>query len=294
MVKMRSGVVLFITLATIVSLSALLIVMFLYVNKLQKENLKLGAYSQSFVYYAKTSKIIESLLNNNKAKDESHNVLYNQGIAIVAGDNTLLLRCKPIASRIPIQWLDKNKETNSTEQYTAAIKFFDIFAEKYNIQNRLILLDIIQNRLSQVQSGTYQQSRFDTQKKQRVDIDSLFLNYCKKTNDWKTCEVKWDDIYSMYDSPQIESKYLSDELVSILFKIPIENIKQKRNNGENLIQFISDNNGDKSLYDEKIFSSIDRDEMACVATFDYMSQKYQYLFNYQNKKVINFEFSEKI
>lgn len=294
MMKMRSGVVMFVTLATIASISVLLIVMFLYVGKLQKENLKLAAYTQSFIYYIKTSKIIESLLSNNKSKDESRNILYNQGLTIGVDDHTLMLKCTPIASRIPIQWLDKNKEADNLGQYTAAITFFNIFAEKYNIQNRSILLDIIQKRLGQIQSGTYIEGRFDMQKKQRVDIDTLFLNYCIQTNDWKTCEVKWDDIYSIYDSPQIESKYLSDELVSILFKIPIENIKQKRKNGENLIQFISDNNGDKSLYDEKIFSNIDKDEMSCIVTFDYMSQKYQYSFNYQNKKVTNFEFSEKI
>lgn len=294
MMKMRSGIVMFVTLATIASISVLLIVMFLYVDKLQKENLKLAAYTQSFIYYIKTSKIIESSLGNNKLKDESRNVLYNQGLTIGVDDHTLMLKCTPIASRIPIQWLDKNKETDNLGQYTTAIKFFDIFAEKYNIQNRSILLDIIQSRLSQIQSSIYFESRFDTQKNYRVDISSIILNYCKQTNDWKTCEVGWDDVYSMYDAPQIESKYLSDELVSILFKIPIENIKQKRKNGEILIQFISDNNGDRSLYDEKIFSNIDKDEMSCIVTFDYMSQKYQYSFNYQNKKVTNFEFSEKI
>lgn len=294
MMKMRSGVVMFITLATIASLSVLLIIMFLYVEKLQKENLNLGAYTQSFVYYTKTSKIIESLLSNSKTKDQGRGILYNQGVAIKAGDNTLLLKCTPIASRIPIQWLDKNKETNNTEQYIAAIKFFDIFTEKYNIQNRLILLEIIQNRLGQIQSSNYQDGRFDVEKKQRVDIKSLFSNYCSQTNDWKACEVDWGNIYSMYDSPYIESKYLSDELVSILFKIPIENVKQKRTNGENLVQFILNNNGDKSLYNENVFSSTDRDEIACIVTFDYMSQKYQYSFNYKNKKAINFEFNEKI
>ncbi len=280
MLKLRSGVVLFITLATIISITALLMATFIYINKMQSENQKLNAYIQSMLYYKQAPKLIADTVS------QLGNNLISQDL-IVVDDGKLEMSCRPLVDAVPIAWLDVQKQESNPAQYKMATHIFDTISSSYNISNPRLLLDMIQQRLS---SNYINQNRLASSSKETIDIKKIVKEYCGRADDYKSCDIEWDKFFSPYTSDKISSNYISDELVTILFQIPLDVVKQKRNKTESLLQFINNNGGNKSYYDEALLRANNTEKLKCQGRFSYVDNEYKFLFLYSNKKVMNFEF----
>lgn len=280
MLKLRSGVVLFITLATIISITALLMATFIYINKMQLENQKLNAYIQSILYYKQAPKLIANMLS------KSNNNLISQDL-IVVDDGKLEMSCLPLVDAVPVEWLDVQKQESNPVQYKTATHILDMVSSIYNISNPRLLLDMIQQRLS---SNHISQNRLISSSKKTIDIKKIVNDYCHKADDFKSCDIEWDKFFSPYTADKLSANYISDELLTVWFQIPLEVVKQKRNRADGLLPFIDNNGGNKSYYDETLLGINNTEKLKCQGRFNYVDDEYKFLFLYRNKKVMNFEF----
>ncbi len=295
---MRSGIVLFITLSVIVSMLALVGVIFSYLDKVKQNASNSAAIIQANLFFSDTNNAVNTILKrvgNSKDKRETIlSTLYAAPMTLQPDGSEVFItvECNPLNGGVNINWLGYENNRKLELQYTTAQNIFDALVDKYNINNATLLLEKITEAISG-ENLAEPISRLQQKKGiiSLVQLQKIVRNYQFESDDVGVDEIQWGRYFSFdKDSTLIDGNYLSAELIAIFFDMELELVNEEWFEGDNLKEFITDNGGDVSLYNQKLFSPKLIERLHCEVTYSYQKEIYSFGLDYLEDKSARFEF----
>jgi len=295
---MRNGVVLFITLSVIVAMLGLVGVIFSYLDRAKQNSSHSGAIIQSNLFFADTSRAIDKLLKIvGKDKDKRETILttlYSAPMTLQPQESELFItaECRPLDNGVNINWLGYENNSSMQTHYSMAQRLFDDMVDRYSIDNPSLLLEKI---LIAINGSSIEGSRL----KRGVGIVSLsqfeeiLREYQLQSDDRGVEKIRWERFFTFdKGSILIDGNYISAELISMLFDIELELVKDEWFEGDNLKEFVVANGGDISKY-KKIFSPTLIERIHCKVTYSYLDEVYSFGLDYLEERAERFEFYAK-
>jgi hypothetical protein len=290
---LRKAVALLITLSVIAALLALMGVAFSYLDKAKRDSSVSGSIIQANIFYADISRTLDQLLKGKNANDVlSMLYLAPQTIQEQEGSFFVSVGCEPLSNGIDINWFALQNDNKNQKKYNLVSTLFDNISSKYNLEDDSKLLELIMQDIE----GKNETVRLK-QKKGILSIkqfNNILNQYFIATGDSKAFGVPWSQYFTFVDKKSnVDSKYVSAELIALVFDLDINIAKEEWIEGEDLAKFLSDNGADMQLYDKKIFSNTLQKRMKCTTAYSYSGEVYSFSFNYLDGKVEYFEFYSK-
>ena len=295
MVKMRPAITLFITLAIVAAMLALVGLTFGYLSKARSKAQDKAALIEADLIYADVSDAVNKFIGKNPTTGVLKNI-YSLPIVIKEkkGPFNLLAACAPLQAAVPITWLKENSNTKEGNQreYIASV-VFDNIALNYRLKDPQRLKGLIAKALS---SGRVFKFGVESRLKRKKDYLSysefkgILNQYALTNNDLNVYKVDWKSYFSFgEDYGQIDGNFLSSKLISIIFGID-EQIVQEDFKSGNLRGFLIKNGADMTLFNSKLFAKKPVVAMSCRATYTFGKGNYSLKLKYINGKVEGFEF----
>ncbi len=300
-VRMRQGVVLFITLSVIVAMLVLVGAVFSYLDKSREDASRTAALIQADLIFRDSKVAIDALLKkgskNKDMKKEILDTLYLASITIQAEENEEIfttLGCQPLDNSVDINWLGLENNNSAQGLYTSAQITFDLLVEKYNIQDASRLLSLIRSAIDDQEELEVQNEGRLRQKQGIISLSqfqTIVRDYLFETDDSKIEKIDWEEYFSFdVKSSLVDGNYLSAEFIALFFEMELDVVREEWFEGEDLKAFISSFGGDLSRYNEKIFATEAIERMECRVTYGYQGLVYAMGFNYIEGKAEKFEF----
>ncbi len=293
MVKMRPAITLFITLAVIVAMLALVGVTFGYLNRARAKAQDKSALIEANLIYADVSNIVNKFIGK-KPSTGTLKSIYNTPISIQErkGPFNLLAACAPLRAAIPVAWLKEGSGIKTQRRYSIASAILD----EIGVQNRLKDTEELKSMLSKaLESGySYEFGESGRLKRDRgyfgkEEFYKVLNSYFLKTGDKKVFKVNWERYFSFGENySQIDGDFLSSKLVSAIFGIDEQIVNEDFKSG-NLRKFLMDNGADMDIYNSEIFAKKAVAAMECSATYSFGKGSYSLKFDYINGKVEGFD-----
>ncbi len=299
--EMRRGVVLFITLSVIAAMLVLVGAIFAYLEKSRDNASYTSAIIQADLIFRDSKDVISVLLKSGSKDKEIKktilDTLYLAPVTLQAEDDNetfITLDCQPLDKGININWLGLENNSSAQLFYDTALSVFDRLIEMHNIQDAGLLLSRIRYAIDEEDnSGVQSQGRLE-QKKGIIklsQIQNIARAYRFEADDGAVENIAWDKYFSFDASSMVmDGNYLSAELVSLLFDMELESVKEEWFEGDDLKVFVSGNGGDMSQYNTKLFSPEMIERMGCRITYGYQGNVYALGFDYLEGKAEKFEF----
>ena len=307
--KTKRGIALFITLLIIASILSIVAVSFSYLEKVQIDASRVSAIIQGDVLYKDTTEILKRIFPKGKADEKKLNMIYTLPLMISEPKSGLNinLKCEPLLRGIPIKWLDEKFTEKIPQRLELAKKVLSSILEKFDIKepNRLEELIISNLKGKNIEDIDYIH-RLDMAKNivSKEQFYKILLDYRLQYDDDNVFKIPWNRYFVFVDVTQkalIDGAYITPELISMAFDIPIESVKddwiESNNIDENedkitLKKFLTQNSIDG--FDDKLFSDGGLNAMHCEERFAYRENFYSFSFDYSNERSLNFEFNGKI
>jgi len=290
---LRKAIALLITLTVIAALLALMGVAFSYLERAKKDSLHTLAIVQANIYYADIGRTLDGLLKGKNASDIISTLyLAPQTIQEQEGEFYLSIGCEPLSNGVDINWFGLQNDTKNQKKYAIVAKLFDTIATQYNLENDSKLLEFIMEDIEgRNESIRLKQKKGIISPKQ---FNTILNRYVVETGDTKALDINWKRYFS-FVSPHanVDSKYVSAELIALLFDLDINSVSESWIEGEDLATFLNDNGANMEMYDKTIFSNVLSKQMQCNASYIYSSEIYNFSFNYLDGKAQHFEFYSK-
>jgi hypothetical protein len=293
-VSMRKGFALLITLSVLAVLMALTGVLLGYFGEVRKDAMRTNALIQGDLYYTDIKKIIKSF----KDKKTLYATLYSMPVPLTSPDNrfNVILKCHPLASGVNINWLAYEDNNTMVEQYNAVEKVFEGLAQKNNFVDPERLKELIIEEIGSQKNKFIRKD--DTRLLQKNGIISfkqfkqVLERYQYEADDPKISEVDWKKFFFFSKNIDIvDGDYLSAELISLLFDIDIETVKDGWVEGETKLKdFVQKNGG---VYTPKLYTEEFLEEVKCDIQYTYRDERYAFTFIDSQGEVKDFEFNGK-
>jgi len=290
---LRRGIALFITLTVIAALLALMGVAFSYLDRAKKNALHSGAIIQANIFYADIARTLGQLL---KSKDSNNvlSLLYfaPQTIQEKKGRFFISIGCQPLSNGIDINWFALQNDNKNQKKYNLVSQLFNDVAAQYNLEDDSKLLEYI---LEDIEG----KNEFIRLKQKKGILSSkqfgnILKRYYIETDDAKVYKVPWSKYFSFVSKDaNVDSKYLSAELIALLFDLDLNLVKEEWLEGEGLQPFLQERGANMVLFDKKIFVDALQKRMTCTTTYSYNGGVYRFSFNYLDEKAEYFEFYSK-
>ena len=306
--KTKKGIALFITLLIIASILSIVAVSFSYLEKVQKDASKVSSLIQGNLLYKNTTEILKRLFPYGKADSKKLQMLYTLPLMLSepkSGFN-INLQCKPLLTGVPIKWLDEEFTKKVPQRLELARDVLSKVMQKYEIEEPNSLEELI---LEQVTGVKEQNSEYKPRIKQKKNIiskkqfDRILLDYRMRYDDDKVFQVPWDRYFIFIDVSQkatIDGEYITPELISIIFDMPLDSIQdswQVETNLEEdritLKEFLTQN-ASSEPFNKKLYSTKALNAMHCEEIYSYRDTYYSFSFDYSDERNRNFEFNGEI
>jgi hypothetical protein len=181
--------------------------------------------------------------------------------------------------------------------------------EKLLEDNNIEEADLLEDMIFSAVNGTNKSYEIRLIPKPKIyskeQFYSILEEYFFKTEDENIYKIKWDKYFIFIDvtkNAKIDGNYITSELVSIIFDIPLDSVKEDWSGGSglslgkeddekksNLKEFLVDNGVD-TAFNDKLFSKNPLNAMRCEERFFYKNRYYGFKFDYSNERSVNFEF----
>jgi hypothetical protein len=294
-VNLRKGFALLLTLsilAIVIGLSSALIT---YMSTARSSAVSTKALIQGNVFYADIQNVLKKF---QKQKKLLYEILYKTPIPFSLQNNRLsiLLKCKPLANGVNINWLAYGGSSKFNAQYKAVQKVFEYLAQRYNIVNITLLEEKIIARIkNQDENNDFSARLYD--KKFILsfqDFEKILFEYLQEENDKNIIKIPWNKyfVYNVVDKDPknnlIDGNYMSAELMSVLFDMEVDIIRDEWKIGKSKLYNFLNNNGvefDKNLFTQKFYI-----QARCEVFYDYMDNRFKFTFDDIENEVKNFEF----
>ena len=296
--KRKRGIALFITLMVVASIMSIVAVSFSYLEKAQKDAGQTSAIIQGNLLYKNTVDILKLFFPAGSNNSDKLEMLYSMPLPITEPKSglSLTISCQPLMRGVPISWLDESLTQKVPQKTTLAKKVLQTVMEEYEVEDPNLLEKLIIQAVSakyldneeykprvRAKKGIVSKEQLN-----RVAIDYLFL-----ADDTKVLTIPWEKYFTFTtvdNRTKIDGVYLSAELISVAFDIPIEIVQDSWNPQEmTLIEFLKEN-GITEPINKKIYSNKALNAMHCEVTYTYKKNQYGFNFNYIEGRSGNFEF----
>jgi len=295
MVKKRSAITLFITLAVIVALLALVGIVFSYLSQARAKAQDKAALIQANILYADASDTLVKFLGK-KPSNGTLKRIYSVPLAVKEskGDFNMMIACAPSHAAIPIVWL-KEPTSKTQDEFNVASVVYDDIVLHADIKDPQFLLSLIQDRLSsknRIIFGREGRLKQDSNYLSRESFNKILVEYQLQKGDSNVFKAKWDAFFAFGQGYKaIDSNYLSSKAVSVLFDID-EQIVNEGFTDNNLKKFLYENGADMQFFNSKVFAKGVVSAMKCSVNYKFGKGAYGFSFNYTNGKVHGFEFTK--
>ncbi len=221
----RQGFALLITLSVLSVIIGLTMVLLSYFEEVQQDASDTKALIQADVYYSDITNIFQGL----EDKKTLFSILYTAALPLHTPDGkfSLILECEPLNKGVNINWL--GWEHNATLQKTAE-EIFEVLAQEYNMEDPGRLQTMLYEEIVPPNEATFKnQSRFH-QKKGIISFqqfENIVSRYQFEVDDPNIGSIPWKKYFSFSPkSNKIDAEYSSPELISYLFDIDIETVRE--------------------------------------------------------------------
>jgi len=286
----RRGFALLITLSVLAVIIALTGILLSYFDEVRKDASKTKALIQGNLYYAD----IKKTFKNFKKKKTLYSTLYLMPVPLSSPDGkfSVMLKCRPLANGVNVNWLGLGNSQEMIEQYHAAQKVFETISQAYSLEDtgRLeeMLLEEIGGKGKFVQK---EQSRL-RQKNGIISykqFEGIISRYQLEVDDQKVGRVPWSKFFVFGSKAKvIDGDYISAELISVLFDIDLATVKEEWIEGEiKLKTFVQSIGMD---YNPKLFTQEFLEEAACEVQYGHADERFKFKFVDMQGEVKDFEF----
>ncbi len=307
--KTKRGIALFITLLIIASILSIVAVSFSYLEKVQRDASKVSAIIQGDILYKDTTEILRRIFPKGKADGKKLNMLYTLPLMISEPKSGLNinLKCEPLLRAVPIKWLDENFTKQIPQRFELAKKVLSSILEKFDIKEPNRLEELILSNITDIELEDREYSyRLDRAKGivSKEQFYKILLEYRLQYDDDTVFKIAWDRYFVFVDVTEkalIDGAYVTPEVISIAFDIPLESVKddwiERSSNIDEekmtLKKFLTENDMAEN-FDKKLFSDSGLNAMHCEERFAYRENFYSFSFDYSNERSLNFEFNGEI
>jgi len=302
--KRKTGIALFITLMVIASIMSIIAVSFSYLEKAQKNAGSISALIQANILYGNTSDILKKFFPKGSKDSKKLNLLYTLPLALTEEKSGFMLnmRCQPLITSVPINWLDEESFKKVPEKSTLAKDVLLYIVDFYNLENPNGLEKML---LEAITGKSFTNKDYESRLKIQKGIISkqqfmrIITDYALKYNDRQALSIPWEKYFTFIevnDETLIDGAYPSAEFISVAFDIPIETIEDDWINDittgqvTTLSSFLKDNNY-ANPPNKKIYATKAINAMHCEQIFIYKNNQYGFKFNYIEGRSSNFEFN---
>jgi len=293
-ISMRKGFALLITLSVLAVLMALTGVLLGYFGEVRKDAMATNALIQGNLYYTDIKKIIKEF----KEKKTLYTTLYLMPVPLASPDNrfNVILKCHPLANGININWLGYEDNNTMVEQYNAAEKVFEGLAEKNNFVDPSRLKELLIEEIGSDENKFIGKDNTRLLQKNGIISFKQFIHvldrYQFETDDPKISEVDWKKFFFFSKNiNMMDGDYLSEELISLLFDIDMETVKDGWVEGTTKLKDFVQMNGGK--YTPKLYTEEFLEEVKCDIQYTYRDERYAFTFIDTQGEVKDFEFNGK-
>ncbi len=297
--KKKQGIALFITLMVIASIMSIIAVSFSYLQKVQKDAGETSAIIQGDLLYNNTVEILKRFFPAGSNNSDKLELLYTTPLPLTEPKSgfSLTISCQPLMKGVPISWLDDSFTQKVPQKTELAKKVLQTIMERYEIEDPNKLEELIVQAISakSLENEDYK-PRVSAKKGivSREQFNRIIINYMFKTDDRRALTVPWEKYFTFTtvdNRTKIDGVYLSAELISVAFDIPIEIVQDDWNPQEmTLVEFLKEN-GISEPINNKIYSNKALNAMHCETTYTYRKSQYGFNFNYIEGRSGNFEFN---
>jgi len=289
----RRGFALLITLSVLAVLIALTSVLLSYFDAVRKDAVGTKALIQGDLYYTDIQKIIKSF----KEKKTLYTTLYQMPVPLSSPDGRfdVLLRCRPRANGININWLEKENDPKMRLQYETAQKLFENIVQSYDLEDAGRLEEMLLEEMQGKKPFIAKESYRLLQKNGIISFkqfEQILQRYRFETDDRKIALVPWKKYFVFGDSGAlVDGEYLSAELIAMLFDIDLESVKDEwAEGGMKLKDFVRNMGGE---YNDKLFAQEFVEEVKCSVQYAYEDERFAFTFIDSEGEVKDFEFNGK-
>jgi len=306
--KTKKGIALFITLLIIASILSIVAVSFSYLEKVQKDASKVSSLIQGNLLYKNTTEILKRFFPKGKVDSKKIEMIYTLPLMLnepKSGFN-INLKCSPLLVAVPIKWLDKKFTEKRPKRLELARKVLAGILEKYEIEEPNILEEII---FSKVNGEDIDNENYTKRLKEQKGIVSkkqfynILLDYRLRYDDAKVFKIPWDKYFIFIDVTKnalIDGAYITAELISVAFDIPLQSVKDDwivdtnlEEDKMTLKEFLTQNDTTEP-FNKKLFSQKALNAMYCEESYAYKDRYYSFSFDYSDERSVNFEFNGEI
>ena len=286
----RKGFALFITLSVLAVIIALTGILLSYFDEVRKDAETTKALIQGNLYYTDIAKTFK----NFKKKKTLYTTLYLMPVPLSSPDGrfSMLLKCRPLANGVNVNWLGLGNSQEMLEQYNTAQNLFDIISQAYNLEDagRLqeMLLEEIggKDKFVQKEQSRLRQKNGIISYKQ---FEGIISRYQLEVDDQKVGRVPWAKLFVFSPTAKvIDGDYISAELISFLFDIDLATVKEEWIEGEIKLKTFVQNMG--GTYDQKLFAKDFLEEAECEVQYGHADERFKFTFVDIQGEVKDFEF----
>jgi len=291
----RKGFALIITLSALTVIIALTGVLISYIDEARKDSSSSKAMIQGNLYYAD----IKHIFTKFKKKKTLYATLYLSPIPFASPDGrfSVIVRCTPLANGVNINWLGLSSDQNMSEHVSMAQNLFEIIVQEYDLEDATRLEEMIVEEVGgKAKFVQREQSRL-RQKNGIISFkqfEGILDRYQFEADDSKVGNVPWKKffVFNKVEKSAVENlidgDHISAELLSFLFAIDLQTVKEAWVPGTlSLKTFIQDNGG---TYDQKLFAKEFLAQSQCEVQYDYEGERFAFKFEDIEGEVKNFEF----
>ena len=294
MVKMRPAITLFITLAIIVAMLALVGVTFGYLSEARAKAQDKAALIEANLIYADVSEAVSKYVGKTPSTGTLKNI-YNIPITIKEskGPFSLLAACAPARAAVPIAWFGTKGGAKVESRLNIASAILEDIGLKYRFKDTEHLKEMLSKALDSKYITTFGKEARLKRKASYfgwIEFKKILDDYYLKEADANVYKVNWKQYFSFGENYKaIDGNFLSSNLIAIIFGIDEQIVAEDFKSG-NLKKFLLDNGADLELYNSGLFAKKAVVAMECSANYTFGKGSYSLKFKYINGKVEGFEF----
>jgi len=292
--KMRPAITLFITLAVVAAMLALMGVIFSYLEQARSKAEDKVALIEADLLYADVVKAVDKYVGKKPTVGTLKNI-YDIPISVreKKGPFNILAACTPAHAAVPITWLSTKGGAKRERQNTLANVVFDDIALHYRLKDANRLREMLVAAIDSKEVVNFgEKGRLKRQENyfSWSDFRKVLDSYAIKEDDNRVYNINWNYYYAFgREYKAIDGNFLSSKLISIIFGIDEQIVNEDFKSGH-LKRFLEENGADMELYKTPLFAKGPVVAMQCSVSYSFGKGSYSFSFNYIDGKVEDFEF----
>lgn len=292
-VRHRRGFALMVTFSVLLIIIALTMVLLSYFKEVQHDSSDTTAMIQADLYYADVTSVFDKF----KKKKTLFSTLYKFPVPLRSPDGRfqMMLRCKPLSNGVNVNWLALENDAGMRAQYSFAQTLFDTLAQEYTLEDPTRLQEMLVDASKGKEKFVKKEYSRLRQKNGIISYQQfaqIVSRYQLEVDDPAASRVPWKKYFTFSSkATQIDAEYASPELISILFDLDLQSVRDWYADPAkgSLKSFVNNNGGDYASQ-EKIVVGKFLEESECTVSFKSGKRPYQFRFKYIRGEAKYFEF----